>query len=78
MEQIILSKYKINKLNNIPEIENSVVNKVQNVVDNKEDKINKEINKIQKQLKDNLNYLNNIKLNNDNYILLQVKIDEKD
>ena len=80
MEQRLLSKYNLNKLNNIPEIENNIINKVQNVVDNKEDKINKEINKIQKQLKDNLNYLNNIKLNNnnDNYILLQVKIDEDD
>ena len=80
MEQRLLSKYNLNKLNNIPEIENNIINKVQNVVDNKEDKINKEINKIQKQLKDNLNYLNNIKLNNnnDNYILLQVKIDKDD
>jgi len=80
MEQMLLSKYNLNKLNNIPEIENNIINKVQNVVDNKEDKINKEINNIQKQLKDNLNYLNNIKLNNnnDNYILLQVKIDKND
>ena len=34
---------------------------------------------LQKQLKDNMDYLNTIKLNNDiNYIIFQVKIYEKD
>ena len=90
MEQLLLSKYNLNKLNDISEnkkenenklenIENDIINKVQNVVNNKEEKINQQINNIQKQLKDNLDYLNNIKLNNNNnYIILQVKIDKND
>ena len=46
-------------------------------MDNKEIKINNQIVNIQKQLKDNLDYLNKIKLNNnnDNYIILQIKVD---
>ena len=88
MEQLFLSKYNLNKLNNIPEnnrenekqltnIGNNILNKVQNFVDNKEIKINNQIVNIQKQLKDNLDYLNKIKLNNnnDNYIILQIKVD---
>ena len=81
MEQLLLSKYNLNKLNNIPEnIENNIINKVQNSIDNKENKINKQINNIQKQLKDNIEYINKIKLNNenDNYIIFQVKIDKDD
>ena len=84
MENMLLSKYN---LNNIPknnnqndnDIENNIINKVNEVVKNKEDNINKQINIIQKQLNDNVEYLNNIKSNiNNNYIILQVKIDEKD
>ena len=81
MEQLLLSKYNLNKINNIPEnIENNIINKVQNSIDNKENKINKQINNIQKQLKDNIEYINKIKLKNenDNYIIFQVKIDEDD
>ena len=60
-------------------IENNIMNKVKEVVNNKEDKINNQINIIQKQLNENINYLNNIKSNNNNnYIILQVKIDEED
>ena len=60
-----------------------IINKVNEVVKNKEDNINKQINIIQKQLNDNVEYLNNIKSNNNNnnnnnYIILQVKIDKKD
>ena len=89
MEKIFLSKYNLNKLNNIQEnyavnenkfnnVENNIINKVQNFFDNKEIKINNQITNMQKQLKDNLDYLNNIKLknNNDNYITLQVNVDD--
>ena len=88
MEQSLLSKYNLNKLNEIPDnknekvnhLENDIINKVQNVINNNEKKINNQIINIQKQLKDNIDYLNNIKLNNnnDNYIILQVKIEEND
>ena len=81
MEQFLLSKYNLNKINNIPEnIENNIINKVQNSIDNKENKINKQINNIQKQLQDNIEYINQIKLKNenDNYIIFQVKIDKDD
>ena len=89
MEKVFLSKYNLNKLNNIKEnyeenenkfknIENNIINKVQNFVDIKEMKINNQIIDMQKQLKDNLYYLNNIKLknNNENYIILLVNVDD--
>ena len=84
MEQLLLSKYNLNntpkdKNENEKKLENKIVEKVQNVVNNKEEKINNQIVYLQKQIKDNIQYLNNLKLNNNdnNYIILQVKIDEK-
>ena len=85
MEQLLLSKYNLNntpkdKNENEKKLENKIVEKVQNVVNNKEEKINNQIVNLQKQIKDNIQYLNNLKLNNNNdnnYIILQVKIDKK-
>ena len=85
MEQLLLSKYNLNntpkdKNENEKKLENKIVEKVQNVVNNKEEKINNQIVILQKQIKDNIQYLNNLKLNNNNdnnYIILQVKIDKK-
>ena len=60
-------------------IENNIMNKVKEELNNKEDKINNRINIFQQQLNDNINDINNIKSNiNNNYIILQVKIDKKD
>ena len=58
--------------------ENKIINKVNELIKNKEDKINNQINMIQKQLDENINYINDIIPKNYNYIILQVKIDEKD
>ena len=78
MEKSLLSKYNLNKLNEIPggekekekQLENNIINKVQNVINNNEKKINEQIINIQKQLKDNLDYLNNIKINNNNEMII--------
>ena len=59
-------------------IDNNIINKVKVAVNHKENKMNNQINIIQHQLKDNINYVNKIKSNNNNYIIFQVKIDEKD
>ena len=59
-------------------IENNIMNKVKEELNNKENKINNQINIFQQQLNENINDINNIKSNNNNYIILQVKIDEKD
>ena len=68
MEQIFLSKYNLNNIsknqNPIDNIENNIMNKVKEVINNKEDKINNKINLLQKQLNENINYLKNIKSNN--------------
>ena len=69
-------------MNNIPvdkteNIENNAINKMQKIIDNKTDKINNQIIKIEKQLKENINYLNSINTNlKNNYIILQIKIDK--
>ena len=54
----------------------SIMNKVKEEINNKEDKVINQINILQQQLNDNINDINNIKLNN-NYVILQLKIDEK-
>ena len=58
--------------------ENKIISKANEFVKNKEGIINNHINMLQKQLNENINYINDIKSNNNNYIILQVKIDEKD
>ena len=79
IEKLLLSKYNLNKRTNENQIENDIINKVNDDVNIKGEKINDQIMNLQKQLKDNMDYLNTIKLNNDiNYIIFQVKIDEKD
>ena len=82
MEQMFLSKYNLNEISKNQKknenIENNIMKKVKEIVNNKEDKINNKINILQQQLNDNINNINNINLNNNNYIILQVKIDEKD
>jgi len=83
MEELLLSKYNLNNIpkeknENEKKLEDKIVEKVQNVVNNKEEKINNQIVNLQKQIKDNIDYLNNLKLNNNNnYIILQVKIDNE-
>jgi len=76
-EQLLLSKYKFNNKNE-NKLENDVINKVQNIMNDNEQKTNKQIINLQKQLKENIDYLNEIKLNNNshNFVILQVKIDE--
>ena len=76
-EQLLLSKYKFNNKNE-NKLENDIINKVQNIMNDKEQKTNKQIINLQKQLKENIDYLNEIKLNNNshNFVILQVKIDE--
>ena len=76
-EQLLLSKYKFNNKNE-NKLENDIINKVQIVMNDKEQKTNKQIINLQKQLKENIDYLNEIKLNNNshNFVILQVKIDE--
>ena len=59
-------------------IENNIMNKVKEELNNKENKINNQIKIFQQQLNENINDINNIKSNNNNYIILQVKINEKD
>ena len=78
MEQLFLSKYNLNNINKnkVNKIEDDMVNEVQNIMNNKDEKINNEITSIQKQLKDNIEYFNDIKSNIKNYILIEVKIDE--
>lgn len=76
IEQFFLSKYN---LNNIPvdkteNIEKKAINKMQKIFDNKTDKINNQIIKIEKQLKENINYLNSINSNlKNNYIITILK-----
>ena len=86
MEQMFLNKYK---LDNIPKnadenknVEENIINKVQEEVNNKEEKINNQINLLQEQLKENIDYLKDLKSyidknENNNYIKLQVLINEK-
>ena len=57
-------------------IESKTINKIKEVISNKGDKTNNEINILQQQINDNINDTNNIKSNTNNYIILQVKIDE--
>ena len=81
MEKMLLSKYNLNNIlqNKDENMENNIINKVQEVFKNKEEKINNQIISLKNQLKENIDYLNNIKSNNyNNYITLQVKIEEKD
>ena len=81
LEQILVNKYNLidNYKNNKKgkQIENNIIEKVKTEINNKEVKINQEITNIQKQLKDNFNDLQIIKFNNNNnYIVIQVKIDD--
>ena len=81
LEQMLLSKYNLNNIPKNNNAQNEIINKIQNEVNAKEQNINNQIINIQNQLKQNIEYLNNIKLNNNNnnnFILLQVKIEEKD
>ena len=84
MEQILLYKYnfKIIPKNNVNDIEIDAINKVQKAFDYKEKQLNNQINnhilEIQKQLKEYIDTLNDIKSKfNNNYIILQIKVDEK-
>ena len=81
LEQMLLSKYNLNNIPKNNNAQNEIINKIQNEVNAKEQNINNQIVKIQKQLQQNIDYLNNINLNNNNknnFILFQVKIEEKD
>ena len=65
-----LNKDNIN-INN--KIEKDIIAEIKNEIKNKEEKINKEIVKIQEQIKDNIDYLDNVR---NNYIILQVVVDK--
>ena len=87
VKQMISSEFNLNNISknksedkNIEKnIENNIMKKVSEVVNNNENKINNQINIIQKQLNENINCLKDIKSNiSNNFILLEVKIDEKD
>ena len=89
MELIFLSKYNLNSIakskskSQNENIENKIINKVQEVSNSKKEKINNQIVNIQGQIKEKIDAINNIKLNNNidnninNYIILQIKIEEK-
>ena len=80
METLLQTKYNLNpnnNKNNSENIGNSVINKLEETINNKQQKLNNEITTLQNQMKENIEYLKNIKTNyNNNYILLQVKIDK--
>ena len=86
MEQHLLSKYNLNDIskNKDNKADEVITNKIQNIINNKEEKINNQILLIQEQLKENIEYINNIKVNNNiynnrsfnNFIILKVKIDK--
>ena len=80
IENFLSSKYNLNKISKDKKMEDNIINEIQNIVNNNElkENINNEIINIQKQINDNIQYLNNIKLNNNNYIMIQVKIDKND
>ena len=82
-EQMLLSKYNLNNIPKSNNVHNEIITKIQKEVNAKEQNINNQIINIKKQLKENIEYLNkmnnnNINNNNKNYILLQVKIEQKD
>ena len=60
MEQLLLSKYNLNKINENKDnkVENDIIDKVKKVMKSKEEKISSEIISIQEQLKENIVYLN--------------------
>ena len=60
MEQLLLSKYNLNKINENKDnkVENDIIYKVKKVMKSKEEKISSEIISIQEQLKENIVYLN--------------------
>ena len=87
MEHMFLSKYN---LDNIPKkdkkdenVEEKIMNKLKEVANDKEEKMNYKIILLQKQIKEEIDYLKEIKSNvdenntNSNYIELQVLINEK-
>ena len=76
MEQLLLSKYNLNKIheNKDNKVEDDIIDKVKDVIKIKEEKISSEIISIQEQLKENIEYLNEIKSSFNNYIILQVEI----
>lgn len=79
IEQKIVSKYNLNNVSTVKSeiFENNITTKIENIVNNKTVQLNNQIVNIEKQLKENINYLNNINTNcNHNYIILQVKIDK--
>lgn len=77
--QKIISKYNLNNVSTGKSeiFENKITTKIENIVNIKTDQLNNQIVNIEKQLKENINYLNNINTNyNHNYIILQVEIDK--
>ena len=87
MEQMFLSKYNFNNIPKKPKedenVEEKIIEKVKEVANNKEEKINNKIILLEEQLRENIDYLKEIKTNIDktnasnNYIELQVLINEE-
>ena len=81
IEQLLLAKYNLNNINKNKDnkVEDNITNKVQNEIENQEENNNNELMNTQNQIKENIEYLNNIKSNiNNNFIILQVKINASD
>ena len=74
IENFLSSKYNLNKISKDKKMEDNTINEIQNMVNNNEleENINNEIINIQKQINVNIQYLNNIKLNNNNYIIIKI------
>ena len=87
MEQMFLSKYNFNNIPKKPKedenVDEKIIEKVKEVANNKEEKINNKIILLEEQLRENIDYLKEIKSNIDktnasnNYIELQVLINEE-
>ena len=87
MEQMFLSKYNFNNIPKKPKgdenVDEKIIEKVKEVANNKEGKINNKIILLEEQLRENIDYLKEIKTNidknntNSNYIELQVLINEE-
>ena len=78
MAQYLLSKPNLNN-DGGSDVEKEIINNAQHKINNKEDSIDKEIVNIQNQIKNNIEFLGDIKTNSyNNYIIFQIKINEND
>ena len=76
MKQMLLSEFNLNNISNNKskdnKVEDDIINKVQKVYKKNEEKLNNDIIVIQKQLKENIQSIKEIKSIINNYIILEV------